>query len=188
MADSHVFGDESVESITVKSPQKRKIKKTDKNASPAKATKLDKDELNDSMKTDQGSEEFLDSSIEEEKLNHIPPKTEEAVEADHKPDAPAPGDELCDSKKCSAESLPLDSTPEKDTQNNTNQESTTVNSDNFLDNLLTMQDSMLKPLQSQIETTKVDDGDKASAAERPPKRPWTHRLHTDWGNAFEVCD
>lgn len=188
MTDNDVFGDESLESKNIKSPKKRKMKNKGINISPAKATRSEMDVLNISKNSGQDGEEFLDSSVEEVKLIDAPQKSGETDEGTHRTGAPGSVGDFLNSKKGSVEKMTLDKAPVKNTQSNTNQEDPDITSENFLENLLTMQNSLLKPLQTQSETIKANDGDKPSASDKLPQRPWTPSLHTDWKNFFEVCN
>ncbi|XP_050726125.1 little elongation complex subunit 2-like isoform X2 [Eriocheir sinensis] len=182
-ADCDVFGDESIGSEDIK----RKIK--EKKKSPTKAAKSEMDSLNNSKDSDQDGEEFLNISVDEGKSIDAPQISGETVESEHKTSASELVGDLFNNKKVSVEPPPLDKAPVQNIQNDTNQKDSNVNSENFLDNLLTMQDSMLKPLQTQSETTRGNDGAITSASDRHPQKPWTHTLHTNWKKVFQphIC-
>ncbi|KAG0726264.1 Little elongation complex subunit 2 [Chionoecetes opilio] len=68
------------------------------------------------------------------------------------------------------------------------QETSKNNSRDFLEDLLSMQGSLLKPLPTQGDEAE-DQKDEASKSNKIPLRPWTNKLSTKWETLFEphVC-
>lgn len=182
-ADCDVFGDKSIGSEDIK----RKIK--DKKKPPTKAAKLEMHSLNDSKESDQDGEEFLDTSVDEG-ISTIDSSqvSGETVAGEHKTSASELLGDLFKNNKRIVETSPLDRASVQNIQSDTNEKDSNVNSENLLDNLLTMQDSMLKPLQTQSETARGIDDAITSASNRRPQKPWTHTLHTNWKKVFQVSE
>lgn len=55
----------------------------------------------------------------------------------------------------------------------------------FLDSLLSLQNSLLKPLHTPGYETGAQKGE-TSTPKRSQPRPWTNKLSTNWMNVFEV--
>lgn len=58
-------------------------------------------------------------------------------------------------------------------------------SNSFLENLIDLQDSLLKPLQTQNPPVKEKEGEIDADPVHP--WPWSNRLQTDWSSHAEVC-
>lgn len=187
VSENDFIGAESAVSRNIRGHQKRKVEREKKEQSPAKATKVEMSAVNICAESGLVSEKIPDSRVEEVKLTSTK-KSKVKNEDERKADAPRANSDLLCKQKDSVGNFSADKTPVKDTQYGTNQGDPNVNSENFLESLLMMQDSLLKPLQTQNETTEMNDGDETSAPNTSPKRPWTHHLHTDWKNFLEVCD
>lgn len=78
-----------------------------------------------------------------------------------------------------------DKDPKVNYQDDTEQETFDEScSKHFLDNLLSLQDSFLKPSHTHGNETGAHK-DETSTPSRSQPRPWTNKLSTDWKNVFE---
>lgn len=186
--DNDVFGDESIKNKNIKIPKNTKIKKKETPVSPTKAMKLEMDVLNVSKTSDQEGGKFLDSSVDEVKLTCAHQISGETDKGEQRTGSPGLVEPFTNNTKVLVKNSPHNKAPVTNTKNHSNEGDSNIDSENFLENLLTIQDSLLKPAQTQRETTKVNVGDKTSASDKLPQRPWTQCLHTDWMNFFEVCN
>ncbi|XP_045109399.1 little elongation complex subunit 2-like isoform X2 [Portunus trituberculatus] len=79
-----------------------------------------------------------------------------------------------------------DGNPKVNSQDDTEQETfDESNSKHFLDSLLSLQNSLLKPSHTPAGNETEAQKDKTSKPNRSQPRPWTNKLTTNWMNAFE---